>query len=252
VHGVILHECGCCSLGCHAEKKPSCFCWLLIYDGLAIAFFKCARGVEIFTTTSKEMAVSDKKAMKKTVLAVVLSLAALTAAASVLVAGVRLEDHLQLAGHSLRLNGAGVRYKAIFKVYAAGLYLDTKASTPQAVFGNTGAKRIQLTMLREIDSKEFGKLFTHGVQSNANKADLSNLLPGLGTMGVIFGETKKLQPGDVLTLDWIPGTGTVISAKGVPQSAPVKEPEFFTALLRIWLGPNPPDDQLKAALLGGS
>ena len=31
----------------------------------------------------------------------------------------------------------------------------------------------------------------------------------------------------------------------------VTRPEFFQALLGIWLGPHPADEQLKKALLGG-
>jgi hypothetical protein len=37
---------------------------------------------------------------------------------------------------------------------------------------------------------------------------------------------------------------------GKVQGAPIKEPEFFGALMRIWLGKSPADDQLKDALLG--
>ena len=53
-----------------------------------------------------------------------------------------------------------------------------------------------------------------------------------------------------MSIDWVPGTGTVLTVKGVPQGEPFKEPEFFNALLRIWLGPNPADWKLKDALLG--
>jgi hypothetical protein len=41
----------------------------------------------------------------------------------------------------------------------------------------------------------------------------------------------------------------LISVKGKPQGAPFKEPEFFGALLSIWLGKSPADWQLKNALL---
>ena len=37
---------------------------------------------------------------------------------------------------------------------------------------------------------------------------------------------------------------------GQVQGAPVQEPEFFSALMRIWLGPSPADALLKNALLG--
>ena len=39
------------------------------------------------------------------------------------VGDVKMEDSADAEGSKLVLNGAGVRYKAIFKVYAASLYL---------------------------------------------------------------------------------------------------------------------------------
>lgn len=172
------------------------------------------------------------------------------AAATVEMAGVKMEDQIDLRGSKLVLNGAGVRYKAVFKVYTAGLYLGKKAGTPEEVLAVTGPKRMQITMLREIDSNELGKLFTRGVQDNAPKTEMSKLIPGLIKMGQIFSDQKKLVAGDVFMIDWIPGTGTVITVKGVPQGEPFKEPEFFNALIRIWLGPVPADWKLKDALLG--
>jgi hypothetical protein len=171
-------------------------------------------------------------------------------AATVDVGGVKLEDSTEVRGSKLVLNGAGIRYKAVFKVYAAGLYLGKKAATPEEVLAAPGAKRMVITMMREIDSNELGKLFTRGVQDNAPKTEMSKLVPGLIKMGQIFSDQKKLMTGDVFMIDWIPGTGTVITVKGVPQGEPFKEPEFFNALMRIWLGPEPADWKLKDALLG--
>ena len=182
--------------------------------------------------------------------AMTLLLAFSAAAATVEVGGVKLEDQIDVRGSKLVLNGAGVRYKAVFKVYTAGLYLGKKAGTPEEVLAVTGPKRMQITMLREIDSNELGKLFTRGVQDNAPKTEMSKLIPGLIKMGQIFSDQKKLVAGDVFMIDWVPGTGTVITVKGVPQGEPFKEPEFFNALMRIWLGPVPADWKLKDALLG--
>lgn len=176
--------------------------------------------------------------------------AAAATAATVEVGGVKLEDSTDVHGSKLVLNGAGIRYKAVFKVYTAGLYLGKKASTPEEVLAAPGAKRMTITMLREIDSNELGKLFTRGVQDNAPKNEMSKLVPGLIKMGQIFSDQKRLMTGDVFMIDWVPGTGTIITVKGVPQGAPFKEPEFFNALMRIWLGPEPADWKLKDALLG--
>lgn len=166
------------------------------------------------------------------------------------VGGAKFQDITEVHGMPLVLNGAGVRYKAIFKVYAAGLYLEKRASTPEQVLATPGAKRMQLVLLRDVDAGEMGNLFVRGVNENTPKSDLVKLIPGLVSMGKIFADQKKITSGDVLTLDWIPGIGTVVSAKGVQQGEPIKEPEFFGALLRIWLGTNPPDWKLKSALLG--
>ena len=191
------------------------------------------------------------KIIKQCTLALLAGLLAVgAAAATVEVGGVKLEDSTDVRGNKLVLNGAGIRYKAVFKVYSAGLYLGKKASTPEEVLAAPGAKRLSITMLREIDSNELGKLFTRGVQDNAPKTEMSKLVPGLIKMGQIFSDQKRLMAGDVFMIDWIPGTGTVITVKGVPQGEPFKEPEFFNALMRIWLGPKPADWQLKDALLG--
>jgi hypothetical protein len=90
--------------------------------------------------------------------ACLLSLTAL--AAPVEIAGVKVDDPLELHGTKLQLNGAGIRYKAIFKVYVAGLYLGKKAGTPEEVLAAPGPKRISVTLLRDIDSNELGKGFT--------------------------------------------------------------------------------------------
>jgi len=168
------------------------------------------------------------------------------------VSGVKYEDSLDLRGTKLQLNGAGIRYRGPFKVYTAGLYMTRKAGTPDEAFAAPGAKRISITMLRDIDSGELGKLFTRGVEDNMDKAAFSKLIPGLMRMSQLFSDCKQLKSGETFTIDWIPGTGTVI---GVPstcksQNEPFKEPEFYTALMRIWLGPSPADWRLKEQLLG--
>ncbi|MFT4241335.1 MAG: chalcone isomerase family protein [Acidovorax sp.] len=177
-------------------------------------------------------------------------LAASAAAQPVTVADVKYAETASVGGTGLVLNGAGVRYKAVFKVYTAGLYLEKTAQTPQEVAALKGPKRVSITMLRDIDSSELGKLFSRGMEDNMDRAAFSKLIPGVLRMGQIFSEHKKLLAGDQFLIDWIPGTGTVITVKGVRQGEPFKEPEFFNALLGIWLGHAPADWKLKDALLG--
>jgi hypothetical protein len=172
------------------------------------------------------------------------------ASAQVTVSGVKYEESAQVAGTRLQLNGAGTRYKGPFRVYTAGLYVARKSSTTEEILGQPGAKRMTVVMLRDIDAGELGKLFIRGVEDNMDRAAMSKLIPGLMRMSQLFSDHKRLGTGEQFTIDWIPGTGTVVSVRGVPQGEPFKEPEFFNALLRIWLGAVPADWKLKESLLG--
>jgi Chalcone isomerase-like len=171
-------------------------------------------------------------------------------AQAVELAGVKYAATTKLADSTLQLNGAGIRHKFVVKVYTAGLYLSNKASTPEAVLAASGAKRMHVVMLRDIDGNELGRLFTRGMQDNAPREEMSKNITGTLRLAEIFAARKKLQAGDVFHVDYVPGIGTTVSINGKPQAEPVKEPEFFNALLRIWLGNNPADRLLKDALLG--
>lgn len=177
----------------------------------------------------------------------------LAAAQPVVVVGdVTFAPTLQVQDRALVLNGAGLRYKTVFKVYAAGLYLEHKAATPAEVQAQKGPKRLAVTMLRDIDSAELGKLFARGMEDNMDRTAFSKLVPGVLRMSQIFSEHKMLKAGDTFAVDWLPGTGTVVIVKGQPQGEPFTEPAFFDALLGIWLGNQPADWKLKDALLGKS
>jgi Chalcone isomerase-like len=187
--------------------------------------------------------------MKKLLAAVLFAIASV-AHAQVDVAGVKFEPSVNLSGSTLQLNGAGIRYKAVFKVYAAGLYLSKKASTPAEVSATSGPKRMSITMLRDIDSNELGKLFTRAVEENMPRSDFGKVVPSLIRMSQVFSDYKNLKAGENFTIDWVPGSGTILSVKGKPQGEPFTEPAFFNALLSIWLGAQPADWKLKDALLG--
>jgi Chalcone isomerase-like len=168
------------------------------------------------------------------------------------VAGVKYAPTLTVGAANLQLNGAGIRYKAVFKVYTAGLYLGAKAATPEAVYAAPGVKRLHVVMLRDIDGNELGKLFTDGMRKNATREEFGKSIPGTLKLAEMFATRKRLAAGESFTVDYIPGTGTVISLNGKIAADPIVEPVFFIAMMKIWLGADPPDWQLKEALLGQS
>jgi len=171
-------------------------------------------------------------------------------AQAVEVANVKYEPGIDLAGQKLQLNGAGVRYKFVVKVYTAGLYLTTKAGTPQEVLAAPGPKRMHIHMLRDIDGNELGRLFTKGMEDNAPREEFVKSINGVLKLSEIFASRKQLNNGDSFYVDYVPGLGSTVLVNGKPVGETIKEPEFFTALLRIWLGDKPADAGLKEALLG--
>ena len=157
---------------------------------------------------------------------------------------------VEIQGHALQRNGAGIRTKAIFKVYSAALYLEKPASTLEEIAALPGAKRVSVSMLRNINASELGKLFAHGMEDNMDKQQFSKLIPGVMRMSDVFSRHKELKTGDKFTLDWIPGKGMLLSVNGTPEPSEFTEPAFYQAMLGIWLGPKPADTKLKQALLG--
>lgn len=175
--------------------------------------------------------------------------ATLPAAAVTEVAGIKFEDTARVANQELKLNGAGVRYKAIFKVYAVGIYLSDKKTTVPDFLAATGPRRIQIVMLRDVTNEEFGSGFMGGVQKNTDRAEKGKMINQLIKLGELFSTVPELKKGDMLTTDWVPGVGTVFQLNNKKIAEPLPDIAFYNAILRIWLGEKPIDAKLKRLLL---
>ena len=170
--------------------------------------------------------------------------------AAVELSGIKVQDSITVADTKLQLNGAGIRYKGPFKVYVGDLYTTRPVKSLDELIAAPGPKRLSMTFLREMNSAEFGKLLTRGMEDNVSKSELSKIIPGMIKMGDIFAANKSFSPGDVCALEWDPAKGLSIWAKGKLQAEPFKDPAFFRALMSIWFGQSPADWKLKDQLLG--
>jgi hypothetical protein len=176
---------------------------------------------------------------------------AATAAPAVLAATtVHFDDTANVGGENLVLNGAGVRTKVFFKIYAMGLYLADKKTVTADVLAATGARRATIIMLRDVSTEDFGKAFTDGLNANTGKDERIRFLAQTMQFGSVFGQIERLKKGDQLQFDWLPGEGTQCYLNGKKIGAVIPELAFYNAVLRIWLGDKPADYALKAALLG--
>ena len=166
------------------------------------------------------------------------------------VAGVKVDDETTVAGQKLVLNGAGVRTRLVFKVYVAALYLPQKKDNTKDILAMPGAKRVAVTLLREVSNDELGQALITGIRKNSTPEDTRRFGLPLLAMGDLFGRIPKLKKGETFSVDWIPGSGTVIVVDGKPVADPIPDESFYSAILKIWIGDEPADSGLKPAMLG--
>jgi hypothetical protein len=166
--------------------------------------------------------------------------------------GVKFDETTKVAGKDLVLNGAGMRTKFIIKVYAAGLYLPEKKNTVPDILKLEGPRRVTLVMARDISSDDFGQAFMTGLNNNIDNAEKAKYVSQISKFGEMFGAIAGLKKGDVLHLDWIPGSGTQAELNGKKIGELIPDLGFYNAVLRIWIGDKPADSSLKPALLGAA
>jgi len=160
-------------------------------------------------------------------------------------AGVALPDTVQVGGTTLVLNGLGLRKKFVVKVYVAGLYLEQKSSDPGAIIQADAPKRIVMQFLHGVSKNQLADAFDESFNNNAPdarktmKADIDRLL----------GALEPVKEGDQMVFTYIPGTGTTLAING-QEKLTIATPAFGPVLFSVWLGPKPPNEDLKKGILG--
>ena len=187
--------------------------------------------------------------MKK-IAALVLSLATWSVFAAD-VAGVALAESIQSGGGApLLLNGAGLRKRAFFQVYAMGLYLPAKKSSAAEVLALAGPKRVAIHMLRDVGADQFTEALADGIRQNHGETEAKALEPRMKQLAAIMSDIREAKKGMAIALDWVPQSGTQVLIEGMPAGTVIPGEEFYRGLLRIWLGEDPVQADLKRALLG--
>jgi hypothetical protein len=182
--------------------------------------------------------------MKKlAIAAILLGLTTLSHAADV--AGVKIPDTMTVDGKTLKLNGAGVRKKAIFKVYVAGLYVETPSKDAAALISSNQVKSMRLHMLRDVEGAKISGAIAEGFALNSSAA-MPQLKGRLDQLAKLIPDVKE---GEEIALTWVPDKGTEVGARGT-NTGTIEGRDFADALFAVWLGPKPVQDDLKRALTG--
>lgn len=158
-------------------------------------------------------------------------------------------DKVMIAGTNteLQLNGVGMRTKFVFDVYIGALYTKSSAKTRDEVQAQEGPKRVLMHFIYdEVEAEKLVGGWTEGFEENQSEDELKKLSERLQEFNALF---TTVHAGDVILLDYVPGKGTIVKIKG-EQKGVVEGEDFYSALLDVWLGDEPADDELKEAMLG--
>jgi hypothetical protein len=185
--------------------------------------------------------------------AVAVALAAAGAVAQpVEIEGVKLEPTVQVGPTTLQLNGAGVRTRAIFRVYVAGLYVPQRVDDAAALLAQKGARRVTITMLRSVDAESFAGALNDGLRNNHTEGQLTGKKSRIDALNANLKGLGEARRGDVIHFEFVPDEGTRVTVNGQVRGTLIPGEDFFTAVLRIWLGDKPVDSNLKKGLVGGA
>jgi len=167
-----------------------------------------------------------------------------TAALAGELSGVTLPDTLKAGEKTLKLNGLGLRKKAVFKVYVGGLYLESPSKDAGAILTADQAKAIRMYFLRDLTKAQLVEAFQEGFEAN-----VKDRAPQKAAFDRMLALVPDVKEGSTLTFAYLPGKGTTLSA-GSKELGVFEGKGFADAVFAIWLGPKPPSEDLKKGLLG--
>jgi hypothetical protein len=162
-------------------------------------------------------------------------------------AGVRVPEMMQADGHTLRLNGFGLRTYSILRihVYVAALYLQYPSADPRQILDSPETKVLTVRFLRDVGADTARKAWSDGLENNCLAPchlDPNDVARFLAVM-------PAMHDGDNYSFLFTQ-RGVTVTIGGQPVGV-ISNPVFARAMLASFLGPNPGSVDLKQDLLAG-
>lgn len=173
------------------------------------------------------------------------------------VESVQLDDAVTVGGQKLVLNGAGFRKRGYFKTDVQAVYVGKKETTLEGLVKQPGPKRITIYVLKEIPGATISRYFVGDFKLVTTDAEFKALINEIGIIGSVYGGLHKVNKGDIVNIDWVPGKGIMTLFNGKPivlengqnsMNTPNAE-LMYQIFLRIYTGPAVPEE-LRLNLLG--
>jgi hypothetical protein len=147
-------------------------------------------------------------------------------------------------GKKLILNGTGWRKAFLgIKVYRAGLYLTGQSLDGEQIINSSEVRQIAMKFSRDVGLEKITSSYKEGLEKNG--VDLKTIEADFSKFVSLMTDLKE---DDLLALTFTPAK-VVITINGVDKGT-VDSDLLGKSLLKIWLGKNPPSEDLKTGLLG--
>jgi hypothetical protein len=154
--------------------------------------------------------------------------------------GVPVEGSYSIEGNRVVLNGAALRRRAFFRTDVTAIYLREPHQTVAEIEAAGGAKRLQLTMMRDVPGSIVSRYFISDFKAVASEAEFKSLIGEIGLIGSIYANIHQVSKGDVVNVDWVPGKGMHATLNGktltVEGHPPYLNNELmYRVMLRMYL-----------------
>ena len=171
------------------------------------------------------------------------------AAIAIAVGGLQIPDKVRLGNADLVLNGAGIRTRAIFKVYVGALYLGEKKTAAADAMATKGPKRVALHLLRDLTAEQVAGALDN-LADNMTDAEREGFKAQMAELKATMEAVGAAKEKSIITLDFTPEGGLRIALDAAQKGKTIPGEDFYRALLKLWLGDKPVDRTLKSGMLG--
>ena len=158
---------------------------------------------------------------------------------------INLPETATVGTETLQLNGYGLRKKFFFKIYLGSLYTAKKVTSTDQVLTLKSAKLIRMDFIySKVEREKITEAFAEGFEKNSPQ---------------LKGNPVLQQFLDLFDADFVAGdrVDLMFSVDGVVSAhhngrnlGEIKSSELAKAVLLIYLGDDPADDDLKDGMLG--
>lgn len=153
------------------------------------------------------------------------------------------------ANAELLLNGLSTSSELGQERFVAGLYSDGLSEDANDLLRLDGQRRMELKITaRRFSARNLNSMWIQGMAINNPDSVLQEQGENIAQFSNMI--RKALVEGDVLVLDAEPGKGLTVTLNDT-QLGNIASDEFFTVLLRSWIGTVPLSSEFKKQLLAG-